>query len=312
MEFDVAIIGAGPAGLTAAIYCARYGLKTVVFEDPSRVSQLAIAPKVENYPGYEGRGLELLTKMKDQALKFGAEHRVERVEDVGREGDLFVIRTDSGEYTAKAIIIATGGKHRELGVEGEKEFFGRGVSYCAVCDGFFFRGKRVLVVGGGNTALSDALFLKEIGCDVKIVHRRERFRADEVLQKRVFESGIEVIWNSVVERIEGSDKVERVVIRNLKTDERRVLEVNGVFIAVGIQPQTEIASKLGVEMDSYGYIKVDKRQATNVEGVFAAGDCCDNPLKQVVTACGDGAVAAHSAYEYVKERFGHEGGGGGK
>ncbi len=301
MEFDVAIIGAGPAGLTAAIYSARYGLKTVIFEDPSRVSQLAIAPFIENFPGFEGTGLDLISKMKDQALKFGAEHKLERVEDVRKDGDIFVIKTDSGEYKAKAIIIATGGKHRELGIQGEKEFFGRGVSYCAVCDGFFFRGKRVAVIGGGNTALADAIYLKDLGCDVIVIHRRDRFRADEALQKQFFEKGIPVIWNSVVERIEGGSRVERIVIKDVKTGETKELEVDGVFIAIGIQPQTEIASKLGVEMDSYGYIKVDKRQATNVEGVFAAGDCCDNPLKQAITACGDGAVAAYSAYEYLSK-----------
>jgi len=305
MEFDVAIIGAGPAGLTAAIYSARYGLKTIVFEDPSRISQLAIAPFVENFPGYEGTGLDLISKMKDQALKFGAEHRLERVEDVRKDGNRFLIKTDSGEYVAKAIIIATGGKHRELGIEGEKEFVGRGVSYCAVCDGFFFKGKRVAVIGGGNAALADAIYLKDLGCDVIVIHRRDKFRADQALQKQLFEKGIEVLWNSVVERIEGKDRVERIVVKNVKTGEVKTLEVEGVFIAIGIQPQTEIASKLGVEMDSYGYIKVDKWQRTNVEGVFAAGDCCDNPLKQAITACGDGAVAANSAYEYV-----HESGGG--
>ena len=304
MEFDVAIIGAGPAGLTAAIYSARYGLKTVVFEDPSRISQLAIAPFIENYPGYEGTGLDLISKMKDQANKFGAEHKLEKVEDVGRDGSLFVIKTDSGEYKAKAVIIATGGKHRELGIEGEKEFVGRGVSYCAVCDGFFFKGKKVAVVGGGNTALADAIYLKDLGCDVVVIHRRDKFRADQALQKQFFDRNIPVIWDSVVEKIEGKGKVERIIIRNVKTGETEEMEVDGVFIAIGIQPQTEIASKLGVEMDSYGYIKVDKRQATNVDGVFAAGDCCDNPLKQVITACGDGAVAAHSAYEYITNRFG--------
>ncbi len=304
MEYDVAIIGAGPAGLTAGIYSARYGLKTVVFEDPSRISQLAIIPFIENYPGYEGTGMDLITKMKDQAIKFGAEHRVERVEDVRMEGVLFYIKTDLGEYRAKAIIIATGGKHRELGIEGEKEFVGRGVSYCAVCDGFFFKGRRVIVIGGGNSALADAIYLKELGCDVMIVHRRDKFRAEKALEEKVFDMGIEVLWNSVVERIEGSGKVERVVVKNVKTGERKILEVDGVFIAVGIQPQTEIASKLGIEMDSYGYIKVDKFQRTNVKGVFAAGDCCDNPLKQVVTACGDGAIAASSAYEYIQSSFG--------
>lgn len=304
MEFDVAIIGAGPAGLTAAIYSARYGLKTVVFEDPTRVSQLAIVPFIENYPGYEGTGFDLISKMKDQAIKFGAEHRLERVEDIRKDGELFIIKTDSGEYKAKAVIIATGGKHRELGIEGEKVFVGRGVSYCAVCDGFFFKGKKVAVIGGGNTALVDAIYLKDLGCDVIVVHRRNKFRADEALQKQFFDKNIPVIWNSVVEKIEGKSKVERVIIKDVKTGEVKSIDVDGVFIAIGIQPQTEITLKLGVELDTYGYIKVDKRQATNVEGVFAAGDCCDNPLKQVVTACGDGAVAAYSAYEFIANRFG--------
>ncbi len=304
MEFDVAIIGAGPAGLTAAIYSARYGLKTVVFEDPTRVSQLAIVPFIENYPGYEGTGLDLISKMKDQAMKFGAEHRLERVEDIRKDGELFIIKTDSGEYKAKAVIIATGGKHRELGIEGEKEFVGRGVSYCAVCDGFFFKGKKVAVIGGGNTALADAIYLKDLGCDVIVVHRRNKFRADEALQKQFFDKNIPVIWNSVVEKIEGKSKVERIIIKDVKTGDVKSIDVDGVFIAIGIQPQTEIALKLGVKLDTYGYIKVDKRQATNVEGVFAAGDCCDNPLKQVVTACGDGAVAAYSAYEFIANRFG--------
>ncbi len=304
MEFDVAIIGAGPAGLTAAIYSARYGLKTVVFEDPSRISQLAIAPIIENFPGYEGSGLDLITKMKEQATKFGAEHRVERVEDVRRENGYFVVKTDSGEYRARTIIIATGGKHKELGVDGEREFVGRGVSYCAVCDGFFFKGKKVVVIGGGNSALADALYLRDLGCDVMIIHRRDEFKADAFLQKQVFDKGIPVLWNTIVEKIEGENRVERIIVRNVKTGERKVLEVDGVFIAVGIQPQTEIAFKLGVEMNPYGYIKVDKKQRTNVEGVFAAGDCCDNPLKQAITACGDGAIAAYSAYEYLKDESG--------
>jgi len=214
---------------------------------------------------------------------------------------VFVLKTDSSEYRAKAVIFATGGTHRELGVPGEKEFLGRGVSYCATCDGHFFRGKKVLVIGGGNTAVTDAIYLKEIGCDVTLVHRRDELRADKALQEELFKRGIPVIWNSVVVRIEGSQKVERVVLHDRVKDEDFVVEADGVFIAIGMRPQTELAGKLGVERDSRGYIKVDKKQRTNVPGVFAAGDCCDNPLKQVVTACGDGAVAANSAFEFVKD-----------
>ncbi len=299
-EYDVIIIGAGPAGLTAAIYSARYGLSTAFFETVDPASQLSLTPIIENFPGFEGSGFELLEKMKNQALKFGAEHKFENVEKLRRVNGKFEVVTESGEYYARALIIATGGKHRELGVPGEREFVGRGVSYCATCDGHFFRGKKVLVVGGGNTAVTDAIYLKEIGCDVTLIHRRDELRAEKALQEELFNRNIPVIWNSVVLRIEGEEKVERVVILNRMTNEESVLEVDGVFIAVGIRPATDMVMDLGVERDSAGYIKVDRKQRTNVEGVFAAGDCCDNPLKQVVTACGDGAVAANSAFEYVK------------
>jgi len=299
-EYDVIIVGAGPAGLTAAIYSARYGLSTAFFETVDPASQLSLTPVIENFPGFEGSGFELLEKMKNQALKFGAEHKFENVEKLRKVNGKFEVVTESGTYYARALIIATGGKHRELGVPGEKEFVGRGVSYCATCDGHFFRGKKVLVVGGGNTAVTDAIYLKEIGCDVTLIHRRDELRAEKALQEELFSRNIPVIWNSVVLRIEGEEKVERVVILNRVTNEESVLEVDGVFIAVGIRPATDIVMDLGVERDSAGYIRVDKRQRTNVEGVFAAGDCCDNPLKQVVTACGDGAVAANSAFEYVK------------
>jgi len=297
MEYDVAVIGCGPAGLTAALYAGRYGMKTVVFE--SVPSQLSTVHFIENYPGFEGSGYELLEKMKEQALKY-AEHIFEGVVDVKKEGTFFVLKTDYSEYRAKAVIFATGGRHRELGVEGEKEFLGRGVSYCATCDGHFFRGKKVLVVGGGNTAVTDAIYLKEIGCDVTLVHRRDELRADKALQEELFRRKIPVIWNCTVVRIEGSGKVERVVLHDKVRNEDFAVDADGVFIAVGMRPQTELAAKIGVERDHMGYIKVDKKQRTNVPGVFAAGDCCDNPLKQVVTACGDGAVAANSAFEFVK------------
>lgn len=294
---DVAIVGAGPAGLTCAIYTSRFGLKTVVFEDPTNPSQLSLAPKIENYPGFEGTGLELLERMKRQAESFGAEVRVERVLDVSKG---FTIRTDDGEYSSRSIVIATGGRHRKLGVEGEREFLGRGVSYCAVCDGFFFKGKDVLVVGGGNTALSEALYLHDLGCNVKIVHRRDEFRAEKVLQDKIFERGIEVIWNTVVVKIEGGEKVERVILRDVRRDEEFEVYVDGVFVAIGIEPNVELAVKLGVELDN-GYIKVDEFCRTNVEGVFACGDCCNRPLKQVVTACGDGAIAGYSVYTFISK-----------
>ena len=299
-EYDVAIVGAGPAGLTAAIYSARYGLRTVFFETVDPASQLSLTPIIENFPGFEGNGFELLEKMKNQALKFGAEHRFENVEKLRKTNGGFEVITESGVYRAKAVIIATGGKHRELGVPGEKEFVGKGVSYCATCDGHFFRGKKVRVVGGGNTAVTDAIYLKEIGCDVTLVHRRDELRAEKALQEELFKRGIPVIWNSIVLRIEGDERTKKAVLLNRVENREFEVEIDGVFIAVGIRPATDMVMDLGVERDSAGYIKVDRRQRTNVEGVFAAGDCCDNPLKQVVTACGDGAVAANSAFEYVK------------
>mgnify|MGYP000589723290 CR=1 FL=1 len=299
-EYDVAIIGAGPAGLTAAIYSARYGLRTVFFETVDPASQLSLTPVIENFPGFEGNGFELLEKMKNQALKFGAEHRFENVEKLRKVSGGFEIITESGVYRARAIIIATGGKHRELGVPGEKEFVGKGVSYCATCDGHFFRGKKVLVVGGGNTAVTDAIYLKEIGCDVTLVHRRDELRAEKALQEELFKRNIPVIWNSIVLRVEGDERAKKAVLLNRVENREFEVEIDGIFIAVGIRPATDIVMDLGVERDPAGYIKVDRKQRTNVEGVFAAGDCCDNPLKQVVTACGDGAVAANSAFEYVK------------
>lgn len=299
-EFDVAIVGAGPAGLTAAIYAARYGLKTVIFETVDPTSQLALTPTIENYPGFEGPGYRLLERMKEQAMKFGASHKLENVEKIVKSDTGFTILTDSATYRAKAVIIATGGKHAELGVPGEREFVGRGVSYCATCDGNFFRGRRVLVIGGGNTAVTEAIYLKEIGCDVTLVHRRDELRAEKALQEELFKREIPVIWNSVVVRIEGERNVQRAVIKNRVTEEESVVEVDGVFIAVGIKPATDIVDELGVARDESGYIIVDSRQATNVEGVFAAGDCCNKSLKQVVTAAGDGALAANSAFEYIR------------
>ena len=297
--YDVIVIGGGPAGLTAAMYSARYGLKTIFFETVDPVSQLSLAPKIENYPGFEGSGMELLNKMKEQAIKAGAESMFEKVNTIIKSNNGFVVKTENGEYEIKAIIVATGGKHRELGVEGEKEFVGKGVSYCATCDGFFFKGKKVAVIGGGNAAVAEAIYLKDIGCNVFLIHRRDELRADKVMQDTLFSKKIPVIWNSVVKRIEGRNKVERIVVYNKVEDKEEIINVDAVFIAIGLQPITEIVKDLGVKRDSRGYIIVDREQKTNVDGVFAAGDCCDNPLNQVVTACGSGAVAARSAYKFV-------------
>lgn len=299
--YDVIVIGGGPAGLTAAMYSARYGLKTLFFETIDPVSQLSLAPIIENYPGFEGSGMELLSKIKEQTIKAGAESMFEKVTQLvkSEENGNFIVKTENGEYETKAVIVATGGKHRELGVEGEREFVGKGVSYCATCDGPFFKGKRVAVIGGGNAAVAEAIYLKDIGCDVFVVHRRDELRADKVMQDSLFSRNIPVVWNSIVKKIEGDSKVEKIVVYNKVTGNEEIIEVDGVFIAIGLQPITDIVVDLGVERDPRGYIKVDRHQRTNVDGIFAAGDCCDNPLNQVVTACGSGAIAARSVYIYV-------------
>jgi thioredoxin reductase (NADPH) len=299
-EYDVIVIGAGPSGATAALNLVRAGLKTAFFESTTTPSSLSIAPLIENYPAFEGKGYELLDLMRVQAMKAGAEYKMEPVIRVEKENKKFRVFSEYGEYSASAIIIATGGKHRELGVPGEKEFIGKGVSYCAVCDGNFFKGRRVLMVGGGYGAVNESIYLKDVGCDVSLITKREFPAAESALLEKFNEKKIPVIGRSRVLRIEGGNRVERVIIQNIDTGEEKVIEADGVFIAVGKKPQTEIFSEIGVRMDSKGYIIVDKFQATNVEGVFAAGDCCDNPLKQIVTACGDGAVAAQSAYKYLK------------
>ncbi len=299
--YDVAIIGGGPAGLTAALYSARYGLKTVFFETVDPVSQLSLAAKIENYPGFEGGGMELLEKMKEQAVKSGAEWKMEKVEKIEKNNGTFTVITESGEYEAKAVIVATGGKHREAGIEGENAFLGRGISYCATCDGNFFRGKRVVVYGSGKEAVEDAIYLHDIGCNVTIVSRTPSLRVEKALLDEVEKRGIEVMTNTTLRKVLGSGKVEKVIAYNRERKEELELDVDGIFVAIGMRPATDVVADLGVERDSMGYIKVDKEQRTNVDGVFAAGDCCDNPLKQVVTACGDGAVAAYSAYRYLTE-----------
>uniref|UniRef100_A0A7C2NCU7 Thioredoxin-disulfide reductase n=1 Tax=Archaeoglobus fulgidus TaxID=2234 RepID=A0A7C2NCU7_ARCFL len=297
--YDVAIIGGGPAGLTAALYSARYGLKTVFFESVDPISQLSLAARIENYPGFEGSGMELLEKMKEQAVKAGAEWRLEKVERIEKSGETFTVITEGGEYEARAIIVATGGKHREAGIDGESSFIGRGVSYCATCDGNFFRGKKVIVYGSGKEAIEDAIYLHDIGCEVKIVSRTQSFRAEKALVEEVEKRKIPVHYSTTIRKIIGSGKLEKIIAYNREKNEEFEIEADGLFIAIGMRPATDVVAGLGVERDSMGYIKVDKEQKTNVDGVFAAGDCCDNPLKQVVTACGDGAVAAYSAYKYL-------------
>ncbi len=298
--YDVAIVGGGPAGLTAALYSARYGLKTVFFETFDPVSQLSLAAKIENYPGFEGSGMELLEKIKEQAVKAGAEWKMEKVLKITKEGNTFKLVTERGEYSTKTVIIATGGKHREAGIDGEEKFIGRGVSYCATCDGNFFKSKKVVVYGGGKEAVEDAIYLHDIGCDVMLISRSSTLRVEKALLDELKSRNIEVLLSTTIRKIIGDQKVEKVVIYDRNKKEEKEIEVDGIFIAIGMRPATDLVAELGVERDSMGYIKVDKEQKTNIKGVFAAGDCCDNPLKQAITAAGDGAVAAYFAYRYLE------------
>jgi len=264
----------------------------------------ATAPKIENYPGFESiNGMELSQKFVEHAKKYVDLHVGEKVDEIKKTDSGFSITTSEGIYSVKALILCTGATYKKLGVEGEEEFAGKGVSYCATCDGFFFKGKKVAVIGGGNTALLDAIYLKQIGCkEVYLIHRRDALRAEEVLQSEGKEKGITFILNTVVESINGKDAVESVVIKNLRNDEKKEMKVEGVFVAVGEEPQNEIAKKLGVKLDDQGYVVTDAWQRTNVKGVYAAGDLTGG-VRQIVTACAEGAVAALSSTEVLGKKY---------
>jgi len=304
-KFDVVIIGGGPAGLTAGIYCGRAKLKTVIFEALSAGGQVLMAGTIENYPGFPGgiSGPELIERFKKQLSEIGVPlTEFVKVEGVLEKEGSFIVKTTQGDVEAKCLIIATGAQPARLGVPGEDKFIGQGVSFCAYCDGFFFRDKKVAVIGGGDRALEEALYLKNLAKEVYLIHRRDRLRAQKVLQERLFESeNIKTIWNSVVTEIKGDQSgVKALEIMDLNTGKRSLLEIDGVFVAVGQQPSSEIFRDL-VEMDEKGFIKTDLKGATSKAGIFAAGDVRVKELRQVSTAVGDGALAAWAAVEYLQE-----------
>ncbi|CAD5245261.1 thioredoxin-disulfide reductase [Thermococcus camini] len=305
--WDVLIIGAGPAGFTAAIYAARFGLETLILSKDLG-GNMALTDLIENYPGFiKISGSELTNRMHEQAKNLGVDivfdevERIDPAECAYYEGPCkFAVKTKNGkEYKAKTIIIAVGAAPRKLHVPGEEELTGRGVSYCATCDGPLFKGKKVIVVGGGNTALQEALYLKSIGVDVTLVHRRDQFRADKILQDRFRESGIPTILNTVVTEIIGENKVEAVKLKNRVTGEETEMPVDGVFIFIGYEPKTDFVKHLGIT-DEYGYIPVDMHMRTKMKGIFAAGDIT-NVFKQIAVAVGQGAIAANSAKELIDE-----------
>jgi len=297
-EMDLVVVGAGPAGLTAAIYAERSGMKTVVIEKGNIGGQVAITPVVENYPGFTRiGGKTLMDMMAQQAIQYTEIHEGEEVLDVEKKDDLLTIRTSRASYTAKALLLTTGAQSRKLGVPGEREFQGKGVSYCASCDGYFFKdGKKVIVVGGGNTAATEALYLKNIGVDVTIVHRRDRLRAELFLQESLTEQHIPILWNTELKEIRGEKFVTGAVLENVADKTTNTLPVDGVFVAIGYVPSNELAAKLGVATDDEGYIMVDKGHRTNVKGVYAAGDITGG-FKQIVAAVGQGSLAATTIFE---------------
>ncbi len=302
-KYDLAILGAGAAGMGAAQYGARANLKTLVIEELAHGGQALLIDRLENYPGLPEPvdGYTWSETMKTQAEAFGAEVISSNVEAVRKVGDIFIIDTGDGPIEAKSVIAATGAKHRHLDVKGEMEFGGRGVSYCATCDGPFFRGKRMLVVGGGDAACDEVMYLSKLTDKVLMVHRKDRFRAQKALAARVLGNPkIEVRFETVVEEIKGSKAVESVVLRNVKTGEITEEQLPAVFIFVGSIPQT---ASLPAELakDESGSIITDDRMETSIHGLFAAGDVRVTPFRQVITAVSDGAVAAHCAAQYIDE-----------
>lgn len=298
---DVAIIGAGPAGMTAALYAARADLKTVLLERLSAGGQLATTDVIENYPGFpEGvGGLDVSFAMLEQAQRFGAEFKLAEVNRLDLTGDTKRVETSEGVITAPCVILATGTRPRLLGVPGEKSLRGRGVSYCAVCDGAFYRGKEVAVIGGGDSAVEEAVYLTRFASKVYLLVRRDQLRATPVVQAKILNHPqVEILWNTVVEEISGETKVEALALLNRVTGEKSRLAVSGIFIYVGLLPNNEFFTGQ-VELDDYGYVVADAEMRSNVPGVLVAGDLRAKNLRQVATAVGDGAIAGVTAQHYL-------------
>ena len=308
-DYDIVIIGGGPAGLTAGIYASRSMMKTVMLEKMMPGGLVSITDSLENYPGFQNiSGPDLIINMEKQARDFGLEIKSEEVTaiDPGASNNGHIVITDSGKYRAKAVIITTGAGPRALGCEGETKHLARGVSYCATCDGAFFRNKEIVVVGGGDSAVEEAIYLTKFASKVTIIHRRNKLRASKTIQERAFNNEkIEFIWDSTVEAIEGDPLVENLKLKNVKTEEITDFKTNGVFIFVGYEPSNSFLPNL-VKKDSAGFILTDDKMQTNVPGIFAAGDIRSKLLKQVVTACGDGATAAFASEKHIEWYFEEE------
>jgi thioredoxin reductase (NADPH) len=300
--YKVIIVGGGPAGLTAGLYTSRSRLNTLLIEIGLLGGQMTITELIENYPGFpQGiNGDELSRLMEEQAKRFELEVVSQDVVEVKLEGDKKVVKTEEGSYLCEALIICTGTEYRKLGVPGEKEFAGKGVSYCATCDGAFFKDSQIVVVGGGDSALTEALYLTKFVKELTIVHRRDALRGTKIYQERVFANPkIKLLWNSVIQEIKGDSVVRSVIVKNVKTGEVNEHPIEGAFLFVGLLPRTQFLKGL-VNVDEAGYIITDENCETTVKGIFAAGDCRKKLLRQVATAVGDGATAAFAVEKYLE------------
>ncbi len=305
-SWDLIIIGGGAAGLAAGIYGARSGLRTLILEEKIAGGTTADAPLVGNYLGFQRiTGIELAQKMVAHCRSTGAAiHEFEKVLSLDLKSEKKIAKTNKTTYEAKAVIITSGSYYHEIGVSGEKEFRGKGVSYCGICDGPLFKDKRVLVVGGGNSAVTTALYLADLALEVKVAHRRDEFRAEEALVNALKEKrNVEILWNTEVKEIKGERLVDKVTLFNNKTGMVEELPVSGVFVQVGEGPNSQLAKEAGVEIDEDGYIKIDMLQRTNIAGVYAAGDVTVHPVKQVGTAVGQGITAALEAYGFIRRPY---------
>lgn len=296
--YDYIIIGGGVAGLASAQYAARGGLKTVVIQGSSFGGQVMQIADLENYPGVYPNvsGADFIEKMQEQTMAFGAKMEYGPVTSIDKVENTFTVKTKSKAFKAPAVLIATGAVHRNLGVPGEKELTGRGVSYCATCDGPFFKNKRIVVVGGGDSACSEAIYLSSLSDDVKIIHRRDSFRAQQAVIDKMLKSGVQPVYDSVVKSVNGNNKVESVTVENVKTGKTEELACDAVFVFVGMLPQNELVDML--KKDDQGYIITGEDMETSVPGLFAAGDVRAKSFRQIVTAVADGAIAANSAKKY--------------
>jgi thioredoxin reductase (NADPH) len=301
--YDVVIVGAGPAGLTAAVYTSRGNLSTLMLERGAPGGQMATTEDIENYPGFDHiLGPDLSTKMFDHARKFGADYAYGDVTDIVDGEEYKTIFVGQKEYKARTIIISTGAEYKKMGIPGEEELTGRGVSYCAVCDGAFFRGKEIIVVGGGDSAVEEGAYLTRFADKVTVIHRRDELRAQKILQDRAFANEkMEFIWNSTVKEVNEKDgKIGSVTLLSTEDGSEKEFETDGMFVYIGMDPLTAPFEKLGI-LDANGYIETNDVMETKIPGIYAAGDVREKLLRQIVTATGDGSVAAQAAQQYIEE-----------